>query len=45
VAPVRAQSAQVFHIRTLEVAARLDITRQLTEICFYLGALATWKYI
>jgi hypothetical protein len=35
----------VFHIRTLEVAARLDITQQLTEICFYLGALATWTYI
>jgi hypothetical protein len=40
-----AQSAHVFHIRTLEVAARLDITQQLTEICFYLGALATWTYI
>jgi adenosylcobinamide-GDP ribazoletransferase len=24
---------------------RLDVTQQLTEACFYLGALATWKYI
>ena len=26
-------------------AAKLDATRQLTEVCFYLGALATWAYI
>ncbi len=24
---------------------RLDVTQQLTELCFYLGALATWKYV
>ena len=23
----------------------LDLTQQLTEVCFYLGALATWSYI
>jgi adenosylcobinamide-GDP ribazoletransferase len=26
-------------------AAELDMTQQLTEVCFYLGALATWAYI
>jgi adenosylcobinamide-GDP ribazoletransferase len=26
-------------------AVDLDMTRQLTEVCFYLGALATWAYI
>jgi len=26
-------------------AAELDQTLQLTEVCFYLGALATWAYI
>jgi cobalamin synthase len=26
-------------------AAELDLTQQLTEVCFYLGALATWSYI
>jgi adenosylcobinamide-GDP ribazoletransferase len=26
-------------------AAELDQTQQLTEVCFYLGALATWSYI
>jgi hypothetical protein len=26
-------------------AAQLDMTQQLTEVCFYLGALATWAYI
>jgi cobalamin synthase len=25
--------------------AELDLTQQLTEVCFYLGALATWAYI
>jgi cobalamin synthase len=24
---------------------RLDITQQLTELCFYLGALAAWRYV
>jgi cobalamin synthase len=26
-------------------AAELDMTQQLTEVCFYLGTLATWAYI
>ena len=26
-------------------AAELDLTQQLTEVCFYLGALASWAYI
>jgi cobalamin synthase len=26
-------------------AAELDATQQLTEVCFYLGALATWAFI
>jgi adenosylcobinamide-GDP ribazoletransferase len=26
-------------------AADLDATQQLTEVCFYLGTLATWAYI
>jgi cobalamin synthase len=26
-------------------AAELDMTQQLTEVCFYLGALAAWAYI
>jgi hypothetical protein len=25
--------------------AEIDITRQLTEVCFYLGALASWAFI
>jgi hypothetical protein len=24
---------------------RLDATQLVTEACFYLGALATWKYV
>jgi hypothetical protein len=24
---------------------RLDVTQRLTEAAFYLGALATWKYV
>jgi adenosylcobinamide-GDP ribazoletransferase len=31
--------------RPAVTAPELDITRQLTEVCFYLGALATWAYI
>jgi adenosylcobinamide-GDP ribazoletransferase len=31
--------------RPAVTAAELDITRQLAEVCFYLGALATWAYI
>jgi adenosylcobinamide-GDP ribazoletransferase len=30
---------------TAPLPERLDFTQQLTEICFYLGALATWKYV
>lgn len=30
---------------TSELPARIDFTQQLTELCFYLGALATWKYV
>src|SRR5271170_1690570 len=26
-------------------AAGLDMTQHLTEVCFYLGALATWAYV
>jgi adenosylcobinamide-GDP ribazoletransferase len=26
-------------------AAELDLTQQLTEVCFYLGALSSWAYI
>ena len=26
-------------------AAELDLTQQLTEMCFYLGSLASWSYI
>jgi adenosylcobinamide-GDP ribazoletransferase len=29
----------------VSAAAELDVTLQLTEVCFYLGALATWAYI
>jgi len=25
--------------------ARWDVTHQLTEVCFYLGAVATWRYV
>ena len=31
--------------RSTIAAADLDTTQQLTEVCFYLGALATWAYI
>jgi cobalamin synthase len=30
---------------TAPLPERLDFTQQLTEICFYLGALASWKYV
>jgi adenosylcobinamide-GDP ribazoletransferase len=38
-------SAYVSPKFTSDLPARLDVTQQLTEICFYLGALATWKYV
>jgi hypothetical protein len=25
--------------------AEIEMTRQLTEVCFYLGALASWAFI
>jgi adenosylcobinamide-GDP ribazoletransferase len=28
-----------------DLRRRLDLTAQLTEVCFYLGALATWQYV
>jgi hypothetical protein len=31
--------------RPAVTAAELNMTQQLTEVCFYLGALATWAYI
>jgi hypothetical protein len=31
--------------RASVAAAELDMTQQLTEVCFYLGALASWAYI
>jgi adenosylcobinamide-GDP ribazoletransferase len=31
--------------RASVAAAALDMTQQLTEVCFYLGALASWAYI
>ena len=40
-----AQSAYGWRKPITGFAERLDITQQLTEISFYLGALATWKYI
>jgi hypothetical protein len=30
---------------TAPLPQRLDFTQQVTEICFYLGALAAWKYV
>ncbi len=29
----------------LEPRQQLEVTQQVTEACFYLGALATWKYV
>jgi adenosylcobinamide-GDP ribazoletransferase len=37
--------AYVRRSRPSVTAAELDLTQQLTEVCFYLGALATWSYI
>jgi adenosylcobinamide-GDP ribazoletransferase len=37
--------AYVRRSRPPVAAAELDITQELTEVCFYLGALATWAYI
>lgn len=35
----------VFPKLALRLPTQLGVARQLTEICFYLGALATWKYV
>jgi adenosylcobinamide-GDP ribazoletransferase len=35
----------VFPKFALGLPAQLGVTQQVTETCFYLGALATWKYI
>jgi adenosylcobinamide-GDP ribazoletransferase len=37
--------AYIRRSRPAVTAAELDLTQQLTEVCFYLGALATWSYI
>ena len=37
--------AYIRRSRPSVTAAELDQTQQLTEVCFYLGALATWSYI
>jgi cobalamin synthase len=38
-------TAYVRRNRPSVTAAELDLTQQLTEVCFYLGAIATWAYI
>jgi cobalamin synthase len=48
VAAIVARIAFIAFIRRNQpsvAAAELDMTQQLTEVCFYLGALATWAYI
>jgi len=37
--------AYVRRNRPSDTAAELDTAQQLTEVCFYLGALATWAFI
>jgi cobalamin synthase len=37
--------AYIRRSRPSVTAAELDLTQQLTEVCFYLGTLATWSYI
>jgi adenosylcobinamide-GDP ribazoletransferase len=47
-AAIAARIAFIAYIRRSRpsvTAAELDLTQQLTEVCFYLGALATWSYI
>src|ERR1700691_1398338 len=46
-AAIVARIAGVAYLRARRpalAAAELDATQQLTEVCFYLGALATWAY-
>lgn len=48
VAAIVARIAYVAYLRRIRgdfAAADLDMTQQLTEVCFYLGALATWAYV
>ncbi|MGA2188018.1 MAG: hypothetical protein ABSH33_05775 [Steroidobacteraceae bacterium] len=40
-----AQSANLLREAALPIAERLDLGQQLTEISFYLGALAAWRYV
>jgi cobalamin synthase len=47
-AAIVARIAGVAYLRARRpalAAAELDATQQLTEVCFYLGALAAWAYI
>jgi len=37
--------AYIRRSRPSVTASDLDLTQQLTEVCFYLGSLATWSYI
>jgi len=37
--------AYIRRSRPSVAAAELDLTQQLTEMCFYLGSLASWSYI
>lgn len=37
--------AYIRRSRPTVTPVELDLTQQLTEVCFYLGALATWAYI
>jgi cobalamin synthase len=37
--------AYIRRSRASVAAAELDLTQQLTEVCFYLGSLAAWPYI
>ena len=46
-AAIVARIAYIAYIRRSRppvTAAVLDVTQQLTEVCFYLGALAAWAY-
>ena len=38
-------TARVLPRRNLEPRQQLEVTQQLTEVCFYLGAVATWRYV
>lgn len=38
-------TARILPMLKLAVRRQLGVTQQVTEVCFYLGALATWKYV